>query len=51
MYRPEPPEEKIWMSKEDYQYYQQRRKECKVYDPNEVLFKAFNPKKKYYNKK
>jgi hypothetical protein len=43
--------EKVVLSREDYIWYQQRRKECKVYDPNEVQFRAFNPKKKYYNKR
>jgi hypothetical protein len=41
----------IILSKEDREYYQKKRKECKVYDPNEIQFRAFNPKKRYYNKK
>lgn len=49
MYREEKIE-KVILSREDYQYYQQLKRDCKVYDPNEVQFRAFNPKKKYYNK-
>lgn len=49
--RIEPQADKIVLSKEDYQYYQQRRKECKAYDLNEIQFRAFNPKKRHYNRK
>ncbi|CAB5226283.1 hypothetical protein UFOVP760_62 [uncultured Caudovirales phage] len=37
--------DKVVLSKEDFIWYQQRRKECKVYDP------AFIPQRTFINKK
>ena len=49
--RIEPQADKIVLSKEDYRYYQQRRKECKVYDPREIGFNNFKLKSKSFKKK
>jgi hypothetical protein len=48
--RAEPVIEKIVLSKEDYQYYQLRKKECKVYDPNYREFR-FTSNNKHYKKR
>jgi hypothetical protein len=45
--RIEPEADKVYLSKEDYQYYQQRRKECKVYEPERREFKQFNNKRQF----
>ena len=43
--------EKVVLSKEEYIWYQQRRKECKVYDPNDQPYQfAFKKKKAYYKR-
>jgi len=50
MYREEKIE-KIVLSREDYNWYQQRRKECKVYDLNDQPYQfAFKKKKAYYKR-
>jgi len=45
--RAEPVQEKIVLSKEDYQYYQRRKKECNIYDPNYQEFRFKMPKKHF----
>jgi hypothetical protein len=43
--------EKVILSREEYIWYQQRRKECKVYDPNDQPYQfAFKKKKAYYRR-
>jgi hypothetical protein len=50
MYREEKIE-KVILSKEDYNWYQQRRKECKVYGTDIQPYQfAFKRKKAYYKK-
>jgi len=50
MYREERIEKTI-LSREDYNWYQQRRKECKVYDANEQPYQFAFIKKKAYHKR
>jgi len=50
MYREEKIE-KVVLTKEEYIWYQQRRKECKVYDPDSRPYQfAFKKKKAYYKR-
>ena len=43
--------EKVVLSKEEYIWYQQRRKECKIYDPDNNPYQfAFKKKKAYYKR-
>jgi uncharacterized protein YecT (DUF1311 family) len=42
----EPDADKVALSKEDFAWYQQRRKECKVYDTTLTPYRTFNHKKK-----
>jgi hypothetical protein len=46
--RIEPEADKVYLSKEDYQYYQQRRKECKVF---EIEQRPYKHKKPFFKKR
>jgi hypothetical protein len=49
--RQEQDADKVVLSREDFIWYQQRRRECKVYDTTLIPYRNFNYKKKKHFKR